>query len=251
MVNFKKKIEFITRYKNILDVIEKPFPASNNIPNWYKNMPAYVNDKKEVDNFGDPTATIKKCMPFLDAMTAGYHIPLPCDVWVTNNDGQIDFKWSIDDLEIVSIHKQDQYNLYPVPEGYIPVAFKWLNPWLVVTPKGHSCIFKHPTHYEDLPFQCLTGVVDTDKHPYEVNFVFFLKKGFEGLIEKGTPIIQVIPFKRYDYSAIYHSNYSKYDIIWRKAKTVFFDRYKRFFRSIKKYEMQEKSKCPFHNFLGK
>lgn len=251
MFGNKKKIEFVTRYKAILDVIEKPFPASNNIPNWYKNMPAYVNDKKEVDSFGDPTATIKKCMPFLDAMTAGYHIPLPCDVWVSNNDGQIDFKWSIDDLEVVSIHKQEQYNLYPIPEGYISIAFKWLNPWLIVTPKGHSCIFKHPTHYDDLPFQCMTGVVDTDKHPYEVNFIFFLKKKFEGLIEKGTPIIQVIPFKRYDYNAIYHSNYSKYDIMWRKAKTVFFDRYKRFFRSIKKYEMKEKRKCPFHSFLNK
>lgn len=244
----KKKIEFITRSKQILDVLEKPYSALNKLPIWYRSMPSYLNDKRGVDDFSDPNTTVKKCMPFFDAMTAGYYIPLPCDVWVEKEGGKINFKWSLDFLEIVTFQNKEQYNLYPIPEGYMPVIFKWINPWIIKTPNKYSCIFKHPTHYDDLPFQSIMAIVDTDKHPIEINFPFFLKKDFEGLIPKGTPIIQIIPFKRDNYKSCYHFNFQKYDIMWQKAKTVFFDRYKTFFRSPKKYEMgdEKKSKCPFH-----
>ena len=46
------------------------------------------------------------------------------------------------------------------------------------------------------PLLTLSGVVDTDDFPLSVQFPFFIKKGFSGLIPAGTPIIQAIPFKR-------------------------------------------------------
>jgi hypothetical protein len=51
----------------------------------------------------------------------------------------------------------------------------------------------------DLPFYSLGAVVDTDSHPVPVNFPFFVKKNFTGLLPAGTPIIQAIPFKREDW----------------------------------------------------
>lgn len=244
-------VEFIARNKEILEVLPKPYPSSNNLPEWYKNTPLYINDKKNIYDNGDPNTTIKNCMPFFDGMTAGYHIPLPSDVWVDNQEGELKFKWAIDDVDIIHTHIPEQYSLYPVPEGYMLHIFKWINPWIIKTPKNYSCLFTHPIHYDDLPFKSLSAIVDTDKHPTNINFAFFLKKDFDGLIEKGTPMIQVIPFKREKYNSIYHSNHEKLDIIWKKAKTYFFNRYKRFFRSPKTYTSNQdlKTKCPFHRFI--
>ena len=43
----------------------------------------------------------------------------------------------------------------------------------------------------------LTGIVDSDKEPFfPGNYSLFLKKGFSGIIESGTPILQILPFKR-------------------------------------------------------
>jgi hypothetical protein len=73
---------------------------------------------------------------------------------------------------------------------------KWTNPWLIKTPKGYSCIFTSPFN-RDAPFNIFDGVVDTDTYDMPVNFPFGLKDpDFEGLIPAGTPIAQVIPFKR-------------------------------------------------------
>jgi hypothetical protein len=251
MFDKKINIEFISKNKDMLDILPKPCPASNNLPEWYKSMPLYTKDKKHVYDNGDPNSTIKNCMPFFDGMTAGYHIPLPSDVWIDNEDGDLKFKWAIDDMDVIQTHLAEQHNLYPTPEGYMIHLFKWINPWIIKTPKGYSCLFTHPLHYDDLPFKCLSAVVDTDKHPTNINFAFFLKKNFHGFIPQGTPIIQVIPFKREKYNSIYHSNHEKLDIMWKKAKTHFFNRYKRFFRSTKVYTSipEKETKCPFSRFL--
>jgi hypothetical protein len=42
----------------------------------------------------------------------------------------------------------------------------------------------------------MSGVVDTDKHNLSIHFPFFLKKGFTGIIEAGTPVAQMNFFKR-------------------------------------------------------
>jgi hypothetical protein len=42
--------------------------------------------------------------------------------------------------------------------------------------------------------------VDSDIWGLPVFFSFFLKRGFEGVIEKGTPLFQMIPIKREDWS---------------------------------------------------
>jgi hypothetical protein len=245
----KVKIEFIADNKDILEIAPKPVSAISNTPSWFKNTPSYINGAQGVDNFNDPNSTIKKCMPVFDIMTTGYHIPLHSDVWVENaGEHNISFRWSWDSIEVVTIQELRNHNLYPIPSGYHSTAFKWVNPWVIKTPPGWSCIFTHPNHYDDLPFKCLPALVDTDKHPAPVHFPFFLKKGFSGLIPKEIPLIQVIPFKRETFTSEYSYDDGFYKRAWQKAHTVFFDRYKRHFRSPKTYETPKKkvSKCPFH-----
>jgi hypothetical protein len=246
----KIPIKFIADTENFLEIAPKPMPASKNVPTWFKNTPSYLNDKKSVDRNNDPNSTIKKCMPATDALNAGYHIVLPCDVWVFNEgENRIKFQWSWDEITVVALQAKENHALYPIPNGFYSQAFKWVNHWITKTPKGWSCLFTHPMHQDELPFQCLPAMVDTDKFPLPVNFPFLLRKDFNGLIPKGTPIIQVIPFKRETFRSEY--SWDKGNVfkkLWDKAHTEYFDRYLKNFRSPKTFEEGglTKPKCPFH-----
>jgi hypothetical protein len=176
-----KKIKFISAQPDY--DIPKPVPASRLVPEWYRKMPGA---NKQIE-------TVKKCVPFLDALTSGYIITLPVDVYWNEEDKS--FLYS-SQFEIESDHDSSQTEHVKVDEGLHSQPHKWINRWEIRTPKGYSCLFIHPLERTDLPFYSFSGIVDTDKHPLVVNFPFLMKKGFSGLIPAGTPIIQIIPFKR-------------------------------------------------------
>ena len=72
---------------------------------------------------------------------------------------------------------------------------------MIKTPPGYSVLFTHPMNWHYLPFYSLSGVVDTDTYTMPVLFPFMMKNNFEGIIPKGTPVIQIIPFKRDDWKS--------------------------------------------------
>ncbi len=142
---------------------------------------------------GESMATIKKCVPVLDAITAGYIITTPVDIYVSERDGFPYYQWALG--EGIQFHPVIQAPEHPLTLENVPYP-KFINPWGVRTPKGYSILFTQPLH-RDSVFKILDGVVDTDTYFNAVNFPFQLKdKKFEGYIPKGTPMAQVIPFKR-------------------------------------------------------
>ena len=74
---------------------------------------------------------------------------------------------------------------------------KFHNPWTIRTPPGWSCLFTAPLNHTNDVVQILAGVVDTDRYQAPVNFPFVTIAG-DGthVLEKGTPLVQVIPFQR-------------------------------------------------------
>ena len=56
---------------------ERPFPASRAMPNWWKqsNSSIVMNQDHTLKY-----STFKKCTPMLDAISAGYIIPLHSDI---------------------------------------------------------------------------------------------------------------------------------------------------------------------------
>lgn len=197
----KQIIEFICEDESV-DFFEKPFPSSKRIPEWYKKLTTHVNNDRIFEN-GTSKGTVKKCMPVFDAMTAGYYITFPCDVSVTRNpDGTPKFDWPIQ-FKMVHEHAREQASTLSIPEGYGEQFLKWSNPWIVKVPKGWSVLFTQPMHRDDLPFSILPGVVDADGFKLSVQFPFLLKKDFVGVIPAGTPMAQVIPFKRAEWEAKY------------------------------------------------
>ena len=64
------------------------------------------------------------------------------------------------------------------------------------TPKGYSILVTAPFGHRDLPFHVIPAIIDSDRSTLEIVPPMWLKEGFEGIVEKGTPMFQVTPFKR-------------------------------------------------------
>ena len=218
----QKKIKFTSSYPE-LD-IPLPIPAAKVIPEWYRKMPRV--------NAGKPT--VKTCIPFLDAMTAGYIITLASDVYV---DGETAEYSTSATIPVISSHFNEQTQHVLVGDDLNPSPLKWGNSFYITTPKGYSCHITHPANREELPFKTLTGVVDTDTHPVIINFPFLIKKGFKGIIPAGTPIAQITPFKRDDWVAeIIDDREPKHYLAAYELLSPPYNWYKRLWWKKKKYQ---------------
>jgi len=196
---------FTEKQQNLIE----PEPAINHLPDWYKKLPSRIGGKKK-DSFtpkGEKGITAKRCNPVGDALGAGYFIFLEYSLSVRNNPetGKTEINWLWGGEDFISSHDNSQINPQMIPNNYYPKVFKFANFWSIQTPKNYSSLITHPFNRTDLPFQTMTGIVDTDTFYSAVQIVFFLQKGFEGVIEAGTPIAQVLPFRRERWNPFYKS----------------------------------------------
>ena len=202
------KIQFEPFDKESELLLEMPKPAAQHIPKWYKDMPVHMDNEKltglnkesvEVSNL-----TLKGCSPFLDAITSGYMFVLPFDLEFRKNEqGMVGMRWATN-INLISGHGPDQAPGIPAPVGGNETLLKWRPGWRVITPPGYSSFFTHPTNRHDLPFRTFSGVVDTDTYKLGVEFPFQLLNTIKEdifILEQGTPICQVIPFKREDWKS--------------------------------------------------
>jgi len=177
------------------------FPKSSTkfIPKWYVAIKQYTNNDKKLKfplEYGMPNVSMKKCVPFLDALTSGYMAYLNEDLHVDRaEDGSPFVRWRTGST-LVTHHSFEQFDGLPITEEYDNAVLKWNNEWQISTPKGYSVMFSHPANRFDLPFTTLTGIVDCDSFFISVKFPFLLKKNFEGVIEAGTPVCQLNFIKR-------------------------------------------------------
>jgi hypothetical protein len=209
---FDKKIEFSAHEDYFALKEDYPTPIKLNIPEWYKKLDHTLLDK-----------TVKGCMPFLDTLTSGYLLKIPQDFYVRHNidnknEKGEEFKDSFqtyglhDQSELLNakyvnlnsgfdIHPKKQLEGSPCIERNKNLTFyKIINPWKIKTPKGYSCLFVTPLNNSDDRFSIISGIVDTDTFPNEINFPIVINGDkypiLETTIKKGTPYVQIIPFKR-------------------------------------------------------
>lgn len=201
MFNFDKmklfkpspEIEFMC-YQEDWDVIPKPFPARKYMPEWFKKLSPKLNP-------GLNSSTIKRCPPFLDAMSVGWIIPLAADVEFRTNKDASEVTYKSDFYKpMIENHNYSQITSDKAPNPLLPKPpMKFLNWWMIKVPKGWSVLFVPPLNRPDDRFECMSGLVDCDGYFEYVNFPFtFNKPDFHGVVEAGTPLVQVIPIKRED-----------------------------------------------------
>jgi hypothetical protein len=234
----------IITFTNTLGVPEEyhPVQSSKIIPDWYKNLESYMGGEKRPNGEASTTATAKRCMPIFDSISAGYIISTHSDLFVSQKIDETTgkyfpyYEWA--NFGAISFHPKEQLPEHPNDTGHEFSYPKWNNTWGITTPPGYSCLFISPLHRET-PIIALPGIVDTDTYSAPVNFPFVLRDPkMDGLIPAGTPIIQVIPFKRDSWSM----EIGKEEDLVVQAKTtnklrsVFFDSYKRQFRQQKDYK---------------
>ena len=148
----------------------------------------------------DTNMTPKKCVPMLDAITSGYIVSLYADVQVGRNpDGTPHISWLMD-RDVFELHAPSAVLVQP-PVGFSRVVFKFINTWVPSTPSGYSCLVTAPFGHRDLPFHAIPAVIDTDKSVVELSAPVWVREGFEGIVEAGTPMFQITPFKRENWKA--------------------------------------------------
>jgi hypothetical protein len=172
-----------------------PTPAKQSLPDWYARLKPFGSAPVPKEN----KQTSKRCVPMLDSFTAGYILYTPVDIEVSiNEDGKYNYRWA-HQLAVEFLQPWQAGNHALVDEHYQAIP-KMPNPWGVKTPSGYSCLYVPPVNRDDAIFEIFSGVVDTDKFHQGGSLPFLFKeKGFEGIIPAGTPMAQVIPFRRESY----------------------------------------------------
>jgi hypothetical protein len=213
-----------------------PIPAEKHIPKWYKNIVSYYDKKNGFQK--RETETVKRCMPVFDAFTAGYLLILHTDLTISyDEDNNVNFNWAQDTQDAITFHPGFQlvgYKGLDMSQG----APKLRNPWSIKTPKGYSCFFMPPVHHEKIGIRILEGYVDTDTYIAPVQFPFLVDEGFEGDIPAGTPIAQVIPFKRDSFKMEIGGIKERTSVAQtnKKLRSVWINGYRNFFRQEKNYK---------------
>lgn len=178
---------------NLVDAIPHPIKASRAIPEYYKSIKPQVGSLLS-------DGTVKRCIPFLEALSVGYIIPLWSDIHIIAKDGFITTRLPVhfQQAEGIGCHPISQFPNHPMSgRPYGTIFLKLINPWIVETQPGFSCLFTSPLNHFETRLKIFDGIVDTDKFYFNVHFPFMWTGGDgEFLLERGTPIAHVIPFKR-------------------------------------------------------
>jgi len=226
-----KTIKFIpfTPNDDDLKYVEIPKPAKNFIPDWWKDQEFLIKDSDNV--FGD--LSFKACVPFLDSLTNGYMVYTSQDILVKIENKNPSMFWKTTPRPVLVRNQKE--NL-PVPIGHYETHFAWDLPYGYQLPKGYSILITHPLNRFDLPFTTVSGIID-DSVPWGGRFTFWLKKDFEGVIPKGTPIAQIIPIKRDSWKSERADNLIEYaKIKYHKKSSVFSGYYKKIIHKKKSFE---------------
>lgn len=205
-----KKIKFLA-FKPWLkkDSEHRPTPTQKTLPSWYKNMDRYLKNKQTGEYYEDPKPpygkwiTWKGCPSIFDIMTTGYVIKAPCDIeFFLDHNNKIRCVVLDENYKGFCTEREPLLGFYQ-PDGYYLEHFAWFFDWGFETPTGYSALFTTPINRFDLPFVNTSGIIDLDKTTQPGSFPFFIKENWTGRIESGTPIMQIIPFKREHWEADY------------------------------------------------
>jgi hypothetical protein len=145
------------------------------------------------------------CSVFGDSFITGYAIPLIVDIFVTQEPNGTNITWN-DKSHNILVNRPytkelvETTNKLPVPIGCSDQHLSWITNHIFEIPKGYSALVTHPLNRHDLPFVTLSGIIDDFVVPVG-NVPVFFSSTFEGIIPAGTPIAQIIPFKREDWDS--------------------------------------------------
>jgi hypothetical protein len=174
-----------------------PQPAKKTVPQWFSESSRYwFPENKDHLSF-------KACPALVDAFLTGYILKTPCDIYMSRSKDNLGNEYTV---PMSQRGYEDFCGVRPDMSGFPkPLGtdkhFHWFPNWMPGLEPGYSALYVHPLNRFDLPFVTVSGIIDNDKMNTPGLMPFFLKEGFEGFIPKGTPFVQIIPFKREDWES--------------------------------------------------
>lgn len=228
-----QNIKFISYDEGVFNLYP-PEPAAKIIPDWYKNIPSFLNkDSSYITE--DDIPSIKKCVPVRDYLTSGYVLYNGYQVnAIVEKDktliNTVSHRCNLKDYVSAHPYQQCPVEMHGNPNHY----FKIVQPWKIITPPGYSCLFYQPYYTLNEDYDLFPAIVDTDKHDDSVNFVGVAKKDF--VLEPGDPLMVVLPFKRDDWKMeVLFEDYTQKTSYAYFIKKMWHGTYSRLFNSRKKF----------------
>lgn len=226
MLNRSKKY----RYKIIQYLEDIPKPKKNEIvivpsDNRLMSIPPYLGKKQLPSWWKDlpkNPSSLRRCQGTYDFTTAGFIIPLWCDVTIRPDASGKKFEYRLsnydDDFNFTMEHfNREATSGCPITKfnkietGQFP---KLATPWRYYTPKGVSLISLPLLYEPNDNYTIVPGIVHTDFYN-QVNVVINVLTDKEFTIPAGTPIQHMIP---------YHRNQDFKKIIWGNESMMKFIR---------------------------
>ena len=171
------EIEFVALDKHSFEVCPKPFPASQALPQWWKDASPYIKSEKDIDGKKiiiknrESNASFKKCTPMLDLLSSGYIVPLWSDVQIRYENELPSISWRVE-KNVFELHATQEVE---IPNGYQKSQFKFLNQWVPKLPKGYSALIIACPGYPNNPFRAMQAIIDYDKTTHPLFPPMFLK----------------------------------------------------------------------------
>jgi len=204
----------------------KPVLAKTVSPDWWKKMKIFQAVR------GRRAQTIRACPAMHDWLKSGWYILANRDMEILvgqDREGLADENYITRDASDSGYsspsHPSDQFdNAFDYiknGKGHVKDAFKMRNPWNIITPAGYSTFYLEPFLFQNDYFATWQGIIDTDRFNTNLDnsqIIFYPKTEESFTITKGTPLVQIIPYKREEWTATYqlkdaktwHENRSEY-----------------------------------------
>ena len=161
--------------------------ASEIVPTWLDEQRKYENSRNKFYN----------CPGMVDLMRAGYIITAWDDIRIKANNAGVVAKFELSYTRPLEYMNSEVVAGVAEVEGISLRVCKLNTPWSITTRKGYSAMVVAATYHS--PFlkdlHVYGGIVDYDNF-HTVNFIFTPLRECEVFIPAGTPLLQVIPYRR-------------------------------------------------------
>jgi len=120
------KIEFYPSSKEVSLVVPPPKPAAFYTPAWYKKIEKFSEKDLDSDKPELAGPNVKSCVPFFDAMTAGYIQETWQDIVVDYRNDNLSVMFPVTP-KIMETRKRVSI---PIGKEFYPTEFVWFIPWM-------------------------------------------------------------------------------------------------------------------------
>lgn len=237
-------------YDKDLEVIPRPSPIVNYMPSWWKKLQKHIHTPTKYPSRFN--SSVKACIPFQDTLTTGYTITASQDFYIRAWDGGNDeLHWEAEypmeyniskDWSLITSHHINQVGEgFPKPKGKSTIL-KYTNSWSFETPAGYSLLYTPILNNYTLQnkgIHFLSGIVDHDRYsgvPVQFPFIFNNTSSEGVLIERDTPLVQIIPIKKENWKMEYDVNERKHWTHHWLGMTVFNNTYRKFYWNKARYK---------------